>query len=138
MYNNLLLHGFCKPHFGSMKLPKVITITVADSPEKDRKHNLNKHFEILVRKMLNIFARNPSEFAALHSALKNEVAEHGLESDGLQNERLLTQELVNAIITNPRVSSPFNYYILIIILTNFICTILAEGLFIKNFQYFQK
>ena len=50
-----------------MKLPKSITIFVVDSDEKDQNFQINTHFEILVRKLLNIFAKDPSTFAPVHS-----------------------------------------------------------------------
>ena len=88
-----------------MKLPKIVTITVLDSTEADKKHSLSRHFEILARKMLNIFARNPSEFSALHSSLKREVAEYGSVKEGLEKERLITPELLLVMISNEHVCS---------------------------------
>jgi len=68
-----------------------------DSPEMNSKHNINEHFEILIHKALNIFARNPKEFAAVHSNLRAEVTRYGPAEKGLGDERFLTLEFFDAV-----------------------------------------
>ena len=96
-------HGFCIPHYDQMKLPRLITITVAGSERFEGKESLNIHFEILVRKLLNIFVRNPLTVSAVNAVLVEEVCEYGPAKFGLENERLLTPTLVEAMIRNPKV-----------------------------------
>ena len=98
--------GLNKPHFASMKLPKNITITVLGSTEPGRRHSINIHYEILVRKLLNIFAENPAEFAPVHSFLSKKVSE--LSDAG--SDMLITPELFDAMIRNPTVSYQLLYY----------------------------
>jgi hypothetical protein len=86
-----------------MKLPKSITIYVVDSDEVDKNFQINTHFEILVRKLLNIFAKDPSTFAPVHSELAEGVCKYGPSSLGLEKERLMTPELLEAMIDNPQV-----------------------------------
>ena len=86
-----------------MKLPKSITIFVVDSDEVDKNFQINTHFEILVRKLLNIFAQNPAMFAPVHSKLAEEVCKYGPSSLGLEKERLMTPELLEAMTDNPQV-----------------------------------
>ncbi len=84
-----------------MKLPQ-ITIFVADSPlVGDKRHNITVHFELLVRKLLSIFAENPSTFAPVHSSLNKRVTAFGPVEHGLNNERLITPELLQAMMLNP-------------------------------------
>jgi len=86
-----------------MKLPQ-ITIFVADSPlVGDERHNITVHFELLVRKLLSIFAENPSAFAPVHSSLNKMVTAFGPVEHGLNNERLITPELLQAMMLNPLV-----------------------------------
>jgi len=56
-----------------MKLPKSITIYVVDSDEVDKNFQIDTHFKILVRKLLNIFAKDPLTFAPFHSELAEGV-----------------------------------------------------------------
>ena len=65
-----------------MKLPKSITIYVVESDEVDKNFQINTDFEILVRKLLNIFAQNPAMFAPVHSRLAEEVCKYGPSSLG--------------------------------------------------------
>jgi len=66
-----------------MKHPKSITIYVADSDEVNNNFQINTHLEILVRKLLNIFAQNPATFAPVHFKLAEEVCKYGPSSLGL-------------------------------------------------------
>ena len=86
-----------------MKLPKSITITVVDSTEPDKKHEISIHFQIIVRKILNIFARDPSTFAPVHHQLVEEVCKYGPASLGLENERLLAPELMEGLMADNNV-----------------------------------
>ena len=86
-----------------MKLPKSITIFVVDSDEKDQNFQINTHFEILVRKLLNNIAQNPAMIAPVHSELAEGVCKYGPSSLGLEKERLMTPELLEAMIDNPQV-----------------------------------
>jgi hypothetical protein len=86
-----------------MKLPH-ITIFVADSPlGGEKRHCISVHFEILVRKLLSIFAKNPSIFAPVHSSLIKVVTAYGPVEHGLHKERLITPELLQAMMLNPLV-----------------------------------
>ncbi len=85
-----------------MKLPKSITIFVVDSDEAQN-FQISTHFEILVRKLLNIFAQKPAMFAPFHSRPAEEVCKYGPSSLGLEKERLMTPELLEAMIDNPQV-----------------------------------
>jgi len=88
-----------------------------DSPEMNSKHNINEHFEILIHKALNIFARNPKEFAAVHSNLRAEVTRYGPAEKGLGDERFLTLEFFDAV-TNAKEFVIFKFMILF---TNCFC-----------------
>ena len=86
-----------------MKLPQ-ITIFVADSPlGGDKRHCISLHFQILVQKLLSIFAKNPSIFAPVHSSLIKVVTAYGPVEHGLHKERLITPELLQAMMLNPLV-----------------------------------
>ena len=87
-----------------MKLPRIATITVVDSPEKDKRHNINIHLEILHRKLLNIFANNSGEYGAVGTELRKEVTKYEWIEYGLENERLLTPEFFDAVIKDNEVS----------------------------------
>ena len=87
-----------------MKFPRLITITVSDSTEHEKKHNLNTHFEILVRKLLNLFAKNPLAISAAQALLISEVSQYGSAEYGLENEILMTPVLCKAMMSNPKVS----------------------------------
>ena len=101
--------GYCRPHFQNMKLPQV-TIYVADSPlGGDKRHSISVQFEILVRKLLVIFAKDPSKFAPAGS-LRNEVNAYGALILGLDEERLITPELYEAMMNNERKSYPTLYF----------------------------
>jgi len=69
----------------------------------DKNFQINTHFEILVRKLLNIFAKDPSTFAPVHSELAEGVCKYGPSLLGLEKERLMTPELLEAMIENPLV-----------------------------------
>ena len=84
-----------------MKLPKSITIYVVDSDEVDKNFQIN--IETLVRKLLNIFAQNHAMFSPVHSRLAEKVCKYGPSSLGLEKERLMTPELLEAMIDNPQV-----------------------------------
>ena len=101
-FERLKNFGFCIPHFEQMKLPKLITVKVSNSLEIERGqlHNLSTHFEILVRKLLNIFARDPLTVSAVHNVLIKEVTSYGSAAFGLEHERLLTPTLVQAMMKN--------------------------------------
>jgi len=86
-----------------MKLPKSITIYVADSHEVDKNFQISPHFEILVRKFLNIIAKDPSTFAPDHFELAEEVCKYGPPTLDLQKERLMTPELLKPMINYPQV-----------------------------------
>ena len=86
-----------------MKLPRIATITFVDIPELDRKHNINVHLEILIRKLLNMFARKPDEYGPV-ADLRKEVTQYGSIEHGLGDERLLTPELFDAVIMDKDVS----------------------------------
>jgi len=66
-----------------MKLPKSITIYVVDSDEVVKNFQINTHFEILVRKLLNIFVKDPSKFAPVYFELAEIVCKYGPSSLGL-------------------------------------------------------
>ena len=101
--------GYCRPHFQNMKLPQV-TIYVADSPlGGDKRHSISVQFEILVRKLLNIFAKDPSKFAP-EGSLRNEVNAYGALILGLDEERLIAPELYEAMMNNTKVSYPTLYF----------------------------
>jgi len=57
-----------------MKAPTTITIFVAVSLLMDIRHSIDLQFETLVRKILIIFAENPSKFAPVHSSQLKEMA----------------------------------------------------------------
>jgi len=77
---------------------------VADSPlVGDKKHSITVHFELLVRKFLSSFAENPSTFASVHSSLFKRVTAFGSVEHSLDNERLITPELLQAMMLNPQV-----------------------------------
>jgi len=93
--------GFCKPHFVYIILPQII-IFVADSPlGGDKRHSITVHFELLVQKLLSIFAENPSIFAPVHPSLIKRVTAFGPVEHGLDNERLINPKLLQAIMLNP-------------------------------------
>jgi len=102
--------GYCRPHYQNMKLPQV-TIYVADSPlGGDKRHSSSVQFEILVRKLLVIFAKDPSKFAPAGRSLGNEVMAYGALILGLDEERLVTPELYEAMMRNEKVSYPTIYF----------------------------
>jgi len=102
--------GYCRPHYQNMKLPQV-TIYVADSPlGGDKRHSISVQFEILVRKLLVIFAKDPSKFAPAGRSLGNEVMAYGALILGLDEERLVTPELFEAMMSNEKVSYPTLYF----------------------------
>lgn len=80
-----------------MRLPKVATITVLDSTATDKRHSIDIHLQILMRKLLNIFAKNPGEYGPV-TDLRKEVIQYASVEQGLEDERLLTPALVNAVI----------------------------------------
>ena len=87
-----------------------MTVEVINSPEIDKKHSINKHLEILVRKNMNIFAREHSEEAAVHTALANEADKYGPAGSGLEDERLITPELLKAMLSHkPVIINSFLY-----------------------------
>ena len=86
-----------------MKHPKSITITVVNSPNADKKHDISVHYQIIVRKILNMFARDPSTFAPVNYKLVEEVCKYGPASLGMEDDRLLTTELVEAMMTDNKV-----------------------------------
>ena len=86
-----------------MKLPRSITINAVDSTPPDKKHEISVHYQIIVRKILNVFARDPSAFAPVHHKLVEEVCRYGPVELGLEKERLLTPELVTVMIADNKV-----------------------------------
>jgi len=66
----------------------------------DNRHSIKVQFEILVRKLLRIFAKIPSTFAPVHARLVNEVIAFVPQVLGLEEDRLITPELIEAMMDN--------------------------------------
>ena len=72
------------------KKPANFRITVVDSVHGTQ--NLDEYYEILVRLLLLLFAKDPDEFSAVHSRLGDVATTYGIIGD-YRDERLMTPKL---------------------------------------------
>jgi hypothetical protein len=83
-----------------MRPPK-FKINVVDSPEKI--HSIDKQYEILLRLILSLFAKQPDSYDVVHQDLFKLASKQGSMGPDLINERLLTTELCEAMQANDKV-----------------------------------
>ncbi len=91
-----------------MRRDPAIKIRVVDT---DMIADASKHFQILVRLLYFLFAKDPDSFAVVNSKLYKVATKYGFMGEDLPNERLLSPEICAAIKNNEFVKLLDSLYI---------------------------